>query len=124
MKIRRRVAAAAAAVAVATGGVALYAATAGASVQVGNHIEVGCSTPFDVLVYTVIDSNGNPTGSMDSLGWACSHDGPGGLDLQNYVRVSEDQFGNVIVREYPTRRAIGTPIALNVVAGWDRGHEH
>lgn len=122
--MRKRLVAALAALAVAGGGVALYAANAHASVQVGNHIEVGCSTNTNVLVYTVIDNNGNPTGAMSSIGWACSHDGPGGLDLQNYVRVSEDQFGNVIVREFPTRRAVGTPIALNVVAGWDQNHEH
>jgi hypothetical protein len=124
VSIRRRVAAIAATVAIAGGGIAAYAINAHASVQVGNFIEVGCSTPFDVLVYTVVDRDGNPTGEMDSLGWACTHDGPGGLDLQNYVRVSEDQFGNVIVREYPSRLARGVPLTINVVPGWERGHEH
>lgn len=123
--MRRKITALIASAVLVGGGAAVYAMqTAHASVQVGNFIEVGCSTNFDVLVYTVIDRDGNPTGEMDSLGWACSHDGPGGLDLQNYVRASEDQFGNVIVREYSSRLARGVPLTINVVPGWERGHEH
>jgi hypothetical protein len=123
----KRMLAAAGAAAVLTGGAlagSALTAPAGASVQVGNHIEVGCSTVFDVLVYTVIDNQGHPTGSMDSIGWACSHGPTDSLDLQNYVRVSQDQFGNVLIREFPGRLARGTPIALNVVPGWEKNHEH
>lgn len=129
--MRRKLAAMLAAVAITGGGVAVYAAQSAqavpakpASVMFGNHIEIGCSTPFDVLVYTVVDNDGNPTGSMDALGWACHHGDTGGLDLQNYVRVGQDQFDNVVVREYPGRRATGTPIAISVVPFWDRDHEH
>jgi hypothetical protein len=122
--MRKRLVAILATAAVASGGVALYASQAGASVQVGNFIEVGCSTTQDVLVYTVIDRDGNPTGEMSAIGWACSHGPSDSLDLQNYVRVSEDQFGNVLVREYPSRLARGAPIAIVVVPGWERNHEH
>src|SRR4249919_3168639 len=118
--MRKRLAAVAAAVAIAGGGVAVYASQAGASVQVGNYIEVGCSTVHDVLVYTVIDRDGNPTGEMSAIGWACAHGPSDSLDLQNYVRVAEDPFGNILVREYPSRVARGAPIAIAVVPDWER----
>jgi hypothetical protein len=112
--MRRKIIAAATTAVLAGGLAAGYlASNAHASVPYGNRIEVGCATPFDVIVYTTVDLQGRPTGSVAAAHHRCS-DGPVG-SLQNYVRVAETPYGEIIVRLYPTRVAQGTPLDIDVV---------
>ena len=112
--MRRKIIAAATTAVLAGGLAAGYLAqNAGASVPLGNRMEVGCATPFDVIVYTTTDLNGVPTGSVAAAHHRCS-DGPVG-SLQNYVRVSETPYGEILVRLYPSRAARGTPLDIDVV---------